>query len=87
MDPVNQQRDDTPTHLSSPLKELTVLIRDENNVQVPHVLPYLQIMTYPKWKADIIKKKIIDGIINERNLKYVTPEERKKLEEEVEVTL
>lgn len=81
------QRDDTPTHLVSPLNEITILIRDDNNIQVPHVIPYLQIVTYPKWKADIIKRKIVDAIINERNLSFITTEQRELLNKEVEVTI
>lgn len=88
MNPENWEKDITPIHLINPLK-LPVEIEefDDQNQKVKYTIPSMEIKTFPKYQADIIKKHLIDAIINTRKLGYLTPEKRQELEEEVVVNL
>lgn len=86
MNPINWTRDETPVHIFNPLTiDVIVPIRDENNVQSDKIVPSLEITTYPRWLAEIVKKHVVDAVINDRELGYQTPEDLAKIQAEVEV--
>lgn len=88
MDPTTWKRDETPTHFSNPLKHtVTVELFNDENQKVAHEIPSIEIVTYPKWLADVLKKHLIDAIIDDRDMGYTTPEERAELMKEIEVEL
>lgn len=88
MDPKDQKRDDTPTHLFNPLKDVVKIgIRNDENEQETVEIPSLEVSTYPKWLADVLKKHLVDAIMNSRGLGFLTPEDRKEIEDEVEVVI
>lgn len=84
LSPSSWKPDETPTHIINPLtKSVTITFRNDENNPYELEVPSLEMSTYPKWQADIIIKKVVDAIINERELGIVTPESRSKLVEEV----
>lgn len=87
MDPI-PTRDETPTHLFNPLKnDLVLELFNDENIGTIYLARSLEVSTYPRYLADIVKKHLIDKIINDRGLGYVTPEQRKELLEEIEVNI
>lgn len=84
MNPDNWQKDETPKSFYSPLdNDFTITVRDETNAKIKYVIPALKISTYPTYLADNFIKHIVDEVINKKDLGYVTPEDRKKIEQEV----
>ena len=85
MDPTYQKPNVTLKSFYSPLKEdLTITYRDEQNNPVEYIIPSMEVSTYPTFLADNFIKHIIDAVINERELGYLTPEKRAELQKEVE---
>lgn len=81
-------RDETPTHIFNPLKNDLVLQEfNDLNEKITYTIPVVEISTYPKYLADILRKHLVDAIINERNLGYISPEERAEIQKETEVEL
>lgn len=88
MDPNTWQKDTTPTYLRNPLKHPLELEEfDDTNHKIKIIVPSLEISTFPKYRAEIVKKHLVDAIINDRKLGFVTPEKRAEIEQEVEVSL
>lgn len=79
------KRNDSPKTFFNPLhKKLELEYRDDNNEIENITLAPLSALTYPTFKADFLIKHIIDALIDERELGYVTPGGRKLLQQEVE---
>lgn len=87
--PLNWKPDITPTTLINPLKkDVIVDLRDDkNNKYQIKIDANMGIITLPKWQSDVVKKHLVDEVINVRELGYLSPEERSKIEKEVEVDL
>lgn len=80
--------DETPTYLFSPLKNnLTISLLDDSNKEITITVPSMEIVTVPKYREELVKRRIVDEIINERNVGYISPEQRLELEKEVYVDL
>ena len=87
MDADQIRRDETPISLFNPLKEDFIIEeKDDNNKPVKYTIPSLEIATFPAYQANIIKKHLIDALVNDRGIKYATPEQRAELEKEVLVS-
>lgn len=81
-------RDETPIYLFNPLDEdISVTKFIEDNTKVNYLIPALEMVTYPKYIADILKKHMVDAIINKRELGYLNNEQRREIEKEVEVKI
>ena len=88
MDVDNLKRDETPIHFFNPLKEnVEIEIYDDQNHINLYILPALEISTYPKYLADILRKHLIDAIINERKIGMISSEKRLEIAKETEVQL
>lgn len=85
-DPHTWTKDETPVHLINPLtSDISITLFDDDNKSSEKVIPSLEILTYPKWEAEIIKKHILDAVVNDRGLGFVTPENLTELLKEIEV--
>ncbi len=73
-----------PKTIQNPLSiDFTCTARDDNNSIVTITIPALDAKSYPTYLADHIGKHLVDAIINERDMGYVTPEQRAELAKEV----
>src|SRR3990167_2116788 len=87
MDADQIRRDETPISLFNPLNEdFTIEEKDDNNNPIKYTIPSLEIATFPAYQANIIKKHLIDALVNDRGIKYATPEQRDGIEKEVLVS-
>lgn len=74
----------TPKKICNVLeRDFTFTYLNDNNDSESLTIPALDIVTLPSWLANLVAKHIADGVINDRELGYVTPEERAKIEEGV----
>lgn len=86
MDASDIKRDDTLKSFFNPCsKSVFVYYKDDNNVAETIELMPLKMATYPAYKANVLIKHIADAVINERNLKYVTPDKRDEIIKEIVV--
>lgn len=85
-DPQNWKRDETPKSFSNPLGyDVTFAYQNDDN-QTEHItLLAFQVSTYPKYLADWLIKHLLDAIIEDRNMGYVTPDDLRELRSEVEL--
>jgi len=85
-DPTTWKRDETPKSFFSPLKDNFVIeYRDDDNKIIEYIIKPLEIMTYPTYLGNYLINKIVDAMINERKLGYISPEKRKELQKGIEV--
>lgn len=81
-------RNDTPKSLFNPLKiDFVTEIRDEHNVLQTYIVHSMEIETFPTWLANILEKKLITMIKNERNINPIYSSEDEKIKKEVEVVI
>ena len=79
-------RDETLVSIFNPLEiDFKTLIRDDNNSQDEYTVPSLQIVSFPKYKADIIINKLLRVVQDKRRISYFDLEEEKKIREEIQV--
>jgi hypothetical protein len=63
------KKDESPKSLFNPMKSDAVFsIRDDQNVPQIYIIHSMEIETYPTYLADIIIKKLITAIQNERGV-------------------
>ncbi len=83
-DPTHWTKNTTPKSFFNPLNHnIEVDYRDEKNLVNKIIIPSLEISTHPTYLANVLIKHLIDTMINDRELGYMSPEELKKLEEEI----
>lgn len=84
-DPLTWNRNDAPKTFFNPLTKNIVLhyINDANESQEYTLKAYLP-ATHPTYLANWMIEKLIDEIINYRELGYITPEQRAEIKNEVE---
>lgn len=86
MNPQDWKRNEAPKSFYNPLKDdFVISYRDEANEPVKYTIPPQKISTYPTYLADYFIKHIVDAIINERELGFLTPDDRQKIEQEVNI--
>jgi hypothetical protein len=86
MNPTDWKPNESPLSIHNPLThDFTCSYRNEDNSTATLTIPAMDIVTLPTWLAEYAIKHLIDEMINERNLGFVTPQQRKKLESEVRV--
>ena len=84
-DPTTWTKDETAKTFFSPLsKDLVIEYRNDDGTYQAYIIPMLSPSTYPTYLADHFIKHIVDAVINERGLGYITPEERAEIQKEVE---
>lgn len=80
-DPFIVKRNEAPKNVFNPLNEdLVFRLRNDKNEHVEYVLPFFKASTFPTYIADRLIERVIDAIVNDRNLKYP---DREKIREEV----
>lgn len=86
MNPTEWKRDETPKNVFNPLNDdVSVRYRNDKNEEKSIIVPFFKSTTYPTYLADHIIKHLVDAIIIDRKLGYVTPEKRAEIQKEVEV--
>lgn len=84
MDANEIKRNDTPVTLFNPLPvDFVDTYRDEDNKPIEYTIHSFESQIFPKYMADIFLKKMVEMIINDRKLGFVTPEDRKELEKDI----
>jgi len=82
--PESWEPDETPKKIYNPLdKSFTSEYRNDKNEIETVTIPALDIISLPMWLALHTGKDLVDAIINDRSLGFLTPEERAKIEAEV----
>lgn len=78
--------DMTPVSIFNPLDDDVVVkyLNDKNQEQTV-VLGSIQMSTHPKYLADLLTKRLVDAIINDRNLGFLTEEEKLEIVNETKV--
>jgi hypothetical protein len=80
----NAGPDLTPKSIFNPLpNDFSTIYKDDENVDHVYTVPSMQVTTFPTYLANHVITQLTDALINDRNLGYVTPEERRKIEEEI----
>ncbi len=84
LNPEGWKPDVTPRSIYNPFSDdFTCSYRDDKNVKQSVVVPALDILSLPAWLAKHVGKHLVDTIINERDLGYVSLEVRAEIEKEV----
>lgn len=85
-DPQTWTRNDTPKSFYNPLNDAQSFeYRHENNTLETYSIPPLKTSTYPTYLADFLINQLLNALINDRNLGYLTPEKRAELRKEIEI--
>lgn len=84
LDPKKWKRNEEPKTFINPLNKIFSFDRlnDQNTVE-SYIFTPIGIYTYPTFLADFFITKIVDEIISDRGLGYLTPEERSEIAKEV----
>lgn len=86
MNPENWKPNESPLSIHNPLThDFIYSYRKEDNSPVTLTIPAMDIVTLPTWLAEYAIKHLVDEIINERNLGFITLEQRDKLEAEIRI--
>lgn len=85
-DPTTWTRNDVEKSFFNPVsRELVLEYRNDRDETVTYTLLPLRIATYPTYLADFMIKRLIDFVIEDRKMGYVTPEGRAEIRKEIEV--
>ena len=80
-----KKRDDTPKSLFNPIKDDFIAeIRDDHNIKQTYIIHSMEIETFPAWLADILTKKLITAVKNERQIGF-SPELEEEIRKEIEI--
>ena len=80
------RRDNTLKSLFNPLRtDFTVFLRDDDNKPQEYKIRSMEIETFPSYIADIIIKKLVTAIQNERNIDPIKKDEEEKIVKEIVV--
>lgn len=83
-DPESWTPDETPKSFQNPMTRPFQIVRfDEDNRPVAYEIAPLAIVTYPTYIADFLINHLTNAVINDRNLGYLTPEERAAITAEI----
>jgi hypothetical protein len=81
-------RDETPKSFFNPLAhDFIGEIRDDSNTIIKYTIPSMEISTFPAYIAERLIADLMTEITNQRELGYLTEEQKEKLRKEVEVNL
>lgn len=84
MDPANLTPDETPVDLLNPLsRDVTYELLDDNNKPQSFTLQSMTVSTHPKYRADILLKRLMDEVINDRKIGFPGPNDREKILQEI----
>lgn len=79
-------RDTTPKSVFNPLPiDFVDEIRDDDNKIQIYTVPSMEIVSFPSYLADRIINDLITAIENHRQSSYLTPEQKLKIRQEVEI--
>lgn len=83
--PENWQRNLTPKTFINPLgSSVEIHHLDDENIPHTYSIPPFKPVTYPSYLADFLILHLVDAVINERKLGYLTPEKRAEIAAEIE---
>lgn len=80
------KRDDTPKSIFNPMRiDFITSIRDDDNKPKDYIILSMESKTYPAYITNIIIKKLIRAIQDERSVNYLDKEKEDEIRKEIEV--